>query len=203
MSKTRYPIYPTCSVGLHTPLAGGYTHHPIYPTCSVGRHRPSTPHAVRGPKHITMSYTTSYYHIVIRTYRSEPTINEEHERELYAYIYGIAKNLKCQTYRIGGIADHIHMFVSLPSYLSLASFVQRVKTDSSKWLKANPHFQRFRGWGREYAGFSYSLRDKDMIIGYIKKQKEHHRKKTFAEEHRAFLTENGVSIDERYFLRDD
>ena len=150
-----------------------------------------------------MSYTTSYYHIVIRTYRSEPTINEEHERELYAYIYGIAKNLKCQTYRIGGIADHIHMFVSLPSYLSLASFVQRVKTDSSKWLKANPHFQRFRGWGREYAGFSYSLRDKDMIVGYIKKQKEHHHKKTFAEEHRAFLTENGVSIDERYFLRDD
>ena len=203
MSKTRHPIYPTCSVGLHTPLAWGYTHHPIYPTCSVGRHRPSTPHAVRGPKHITMSYTTSYYHIVIRTYRSEPTINEEHERELYAYIYGIAKNLKCQTYRIGGIADHIHMFVSLPSYLSLASFVQRVKTDSSKWLKANPHFPDFRGWGREYAGFSYSLRDKDMIVGYIKKQKEHHRKKTFAEEHRAFLTENGVSIDERYFLRDD
>ena len=157
-----------------------------------------------GPtKHITMSYTTSYYHIVIRTYRSEPTINEEHERELYAYIYGIAKHLKCQTYRIGGIADHIHMFVSLPSYLSLASFVQRVKTDSSKWLKANPHFPRFCGWGREYAGFSYSLRDKDMIVGYIKKQKEHHRKKTFAEEHRAFLTENGVSIDERYFLRDD
>ena len=154
-------------------------------------------------KHITMSYTTSYYHIVIRTYRSEPTINEEHERELYAYIYGIAKNLKCQTYRIGGIADHIHMFVSLPSYLSLASFAQRVKTDSSKWLKANPHFPRFCGWGREYAGFSYSLRDKDMIVGYIKKQKEHHRKKTFAEEHRAFLTENGVSIDERYFLRDD
>ena len=103
-----------------------------------------------------MSYTTSYYHIVIRTYRSEPTINEEHERELYAYIHGIAKNLKCQTYRIGGISDHLHMFVSLPSYLSLASFVQRVN-----------------------------------------------RKKTFAEEHRAFLTENGVSIDERYFLRDD
>ncbi len=170
----------------------GDTHHPICPTCSVGP-----------TKHITMSYTTSYYHIVIRTYRSEPTINEEYERELYAYIYGIAKNLKCQTYRIGGIADHIHMFVSLPSYLSLASFVQRVKTDSSKWLKANPHFPRFRGWGREYAGFSYSLRDKDMIVGYIMKQKEHHRKKTFAEEHRGFLTENGVSIDERYFLRDE
>ena len=150
-----------------------------------------------------MSYTTSYYHIVIRTYRSEPTINEEHERNLYAYIYGIAKNLNCQTYRIGGMPDHLHIFVSLPSSLSLATFVQRVKTESSKWLKANPLFPRFRGWGREYAGFSYSLLDKDKIVGYIIRQKEHHRKATFVEEYRCFLQENGIAIDERYFLRDE
>ena len=150
-----------------------------------------------------MSYTTSYYHIVIRTYRSESTIPKEHEKELYAYIYGIAKNLRCQTYRIGGMSDHIHIFVSLPSSLSLASFMQRIKTDSSKWLKANPHFPNFRGWGREYAGFSYSLRDKDKIVDYIKNQKEHHQKNTFVEEYRSFLQENGVVIDERYFLRDD
>jgi REP element-mobilizing transposase RayT len=152
---------------------------------------------------IIMSYTTSYYHIVIRTYRSELTINEEHERELYAYIYGIAKNLNCQTYRIGGMPDHLHIFVSLPSYLSLASFVQRVKTDSSKWLKANPNFPHFQGWGREYAGFSYSLRDKDMIVNYIMKQKEHHHKTTFPKEYRTFLQKNGTVIDERYFLRDE
>jgi len=150
-----------------------------------------------------MSYTTSYYHIVIRTYRSEPTIPEDYERELYAYLYGIAKNLSCQTYRIGGMPDHIHMFVSLPSSLSLSSFMQRMKTGSSKWLKANPHFPRFEGWGREYAGFSYSLLDKDKIVGYIMKQKEHHRRVAFAEEYRAFLVENGISIDERYFLRDE
>ena len=81
--------------------------------------------------------------------------------------------------------------------------VQRVKTSTSIWLKANAHFPDFRGWGREYAGFSYSLRDKNMIIGYIMKQKEHHRKKTFVEEYRAFLKENGATIDERYFLRDE
>ncbi len=149
-----------------------------------------------------MSYTTSYYHIVFRTYRSEPTIYIEHEKELYAYIYGIAKNLHCQTYRIGGMPDHIHMFVSIPASISLASFVQRIKTDSSKWLKTNPSFPKFRGWGREYAGFSYSIRDKEMIVGYIMKQKEHHRKITFAEEYRRFLKDNNITIDERYFLSD-
>jgi len=150
-----------------------------------------------------MSYTTSYYHIVFRTYRSEPTIPFEHERELYAYIYGIAKNLRCQTYRIGGMPDHIHIFVSLPSDLSLATFVQRVKSNSSKWLKENPNFPDFRGWGREYAGFSYSYRDKDKIVGYIMRQKEHHGATTFTDEYRDFIKDNGEAIDERYFLKDE
>lgn len=153
-------------------------------------------------RYMIMSYTTTYYHIVFRTYKSEQTIPIKHEKELYAYFLGIVKNIRGQVYRIGGMPDHVHLFVSLPPSLSLASFVQRVKTDSSKWMKANPHFPLFQGWGREYAGFSYSLRDKDKIIGYIMRQKEHHRVTTFAEEYRAFLMENGIAIDERYFLND-
>lgn len=150
-----------------------------------------------------MSYTTSFYHIVLRTYRSKPTIIEEHERELYAYIYGIAKNLNCQTYRIGGMPDHIHIFVSLPSTMPLATFVQRVKTASSKWLKANPHFPDFRGWGHEYAGFSYSCRDKNMIVNYIRRQKEHHRKTNFVDEYRKFLEDNIRYFDGKYIFPDD
>ena len=56
-----------------------------------------------------MSHTTTFYHIVFRTYYSEMSIPEEHERELYAYIFGIARKLNCQTYRIGGMPDHVHL----------------------------------------------------------------------------------------------
>ena len=45
----------------------------------------------------------------MRTNRQKGT---ELRRELYAYIYGIAKNLNCQTYRIGGMPDYLHIFVS-------------------------------------------------------------------------------------------
>ena len=87
--------------------------------------------------------------------------------------------------------------------MTIASFVQRVKTDSSKWLKANPNFPYFQGWAREYAGLSKSACEKDTIIRYIMQQKEHHKRITFADEYRAFLVENGITIDERYFLKDD
>ena len=150
-----------------------------------------------------MSYISSHYHIVFRTYRSELSIPEEHERDLYAYIYGVARNLQCQIHRIGGMPDHIHIFASLPATLSLSSFVQQIKANSSRWLKSNSHFPSFRGWGHEYAGISYNLRDRDMIVGYIMRQKEHHHRVSFAEEYRAFLVENGISIDEPYFLHDD
>ena len=119
-----------------------------------------------------------------------------------ARLYRISTTIHCQTYRIGGMPDHIHIFVSLPSTLSLASFVQRVKTYSSKWLKTNRNFPDFRGWGHEYAGFSYCFRDKDMVVGYIMRQKEHHKTVSFAEEYRAFVEENGITVDERYFLQD-
>ena len=152
---------------------------------------------------IKMSYTRLFYHIVFRTKYRIPCIDEMHEEELYRYIWGIINNKDGVLYRIGGMPDHVHLFVSLPPTLSIASFVQRVKTDSSKWLKANPNFPYFQGWAREYAGISKSSNEKDTVVSYIMRQKEHHKRVTFAEEYRAFLEENGITIDERYFLRDD
>ena len=149
-----------------------------------------------------MSYTSNMYHIVVRTHRSERTLSEEHERDLYAYVMGLVDNMGGKLYRIGGMPDHVHMFLSLPANLSMSDFVQRMKTATSKWLKSNPDFPYWDGWSKEYAGFSYSVREKDTVVNYIRNQKEHHRRMTFAEEYRAFLEENGLSVDERYFLKD-
>lgn len=149
-----------------------------------------------------MSYTKLYYHIVFRTYRSGLTINIEHERELYAYMMDCINNMGAKLFRVGGMPDHIHLFVSLPATLTVAEFVQKLKASSSKWLKANPNFPMFDGWGREYAAFSYCERDKDMIVNYIKNQKKHHANVSFPDEYRNFLTDNGVVINEEYFLKD-
>ena len=149
-----------------------------------------------------MSFTQTSYHIILRTHRSIPSIEEDHERDLYSYILGFINNIGGRLYRIGGMPDHIHLFVSLPANLAMSKFVQELKISTSKWLKANPHFPRFEGWSKEYAGFSYNLRDKDKIVGYIAKQKEHHSRRTFAEEYREFLEGNGVTIREEYFLKD-
>ena len=149
-----------------------------------------------------MSYTQTSYHIILRTHCSIPAIVEDHERELYSYMLGFINNKGARLYRIGGMPDHVHLFVSLPATMAMSKFVQELKVSTSKWLKENIHFPLFDGWTKEYAGFSYNLRDKDKIVRYIAKQKEHHRHVTFAEEYRQFLIENGVEIKEEYFLKD-
>lgn len=149
-----------------------------------------------------MSYVKLIYHIVLRTYRSVPSIVEDHEKELYAYMMGFVKNKNAKLIRIGGMPDHIHLLVSLPSTITLASFVQELKISANKWMKNSGNFPLFQGWSKEYAAFSYADKDRDMIANYIKNQKEHHKKRTFADEYRTFLKENGIAFKEEYFLKD-
>ena len=150
----------------------------------------------------TMSYTHLVYHIVWRTYRSLPAINEEHERQLYAYIYGYVTKHKATLIRLGGMPDHIHMLISIPPDVAVSEFMKGLKFATSTWLKQNPDFPLFSGWGEGYAAFTYSKDQIPVVKQYIMNQKEHHKVTTFAEEYRKFIIDNGGTIDERFFLKD-
>jgi len=149
-----------------------------------------------------MSYTRLLYHIVFRTKNGKNTIPEHHEKELYAYIMGIINNKKSKLYRIGGMPNHIHLLVDIHPTIAVSDFMKELKEYSSKWLATNPNFQNFKGWAVSFAAFTYNLKDKQTIINYIMNQKEHHKNVSFEDEYRQFLIENGIDIDERYFLKE-
>jgi REP element-mobilizing transposase RayT len=149
-----------------------------------------------------MSYTKTLYHIVLRPYRSESVIDEKYERELYGYIWGFCKSKKATLIRVGGMPDHVHLLVALPATIALAKFVQELKVSTSKWLKSNIHFPKFVCWSKEYAGFTCSYWDRTTIANYIRRQKMHHQHVTFRDEHREFLAQNGVVVDDRFFMTD-
>jgi REP element-mobilizing transposase RayT len=149
-----------------------------------------------------MSYTRLLYHIVFRTKYGNDTIPESHEKELYAYIMGIIENKKSKLYRIGGTENHIHLLIDMHPTFALSDFMKELKEYSSKWLAKNPNFPDFEGWAVSFAGFTYNSNDKQTIINYIKNQKEHHKTVSFENEYRQILIENGIEIDEKYFLKE-
>ncbi|MDQ6762539.1 MAG: hypothetical protein M3015_07915, partial [Bacteroidota bacterium] len=60
------------------------------------------------------------------------------------------------------------------------------------WMKQSGKFPEFEGWQDKYGAFTYSIREKDMIINYIKNQKEHHKTENFYDEFKRLLIENGI-----------
>ena len=150
-----------------------------------------------------MSYIQSLHHIIIRTKYSKNVLPIEHSDDLYRYIWGYLKNKKSFLYRINGMPDHIHILVGIHSTIALADFVKELKTSTNAWLKGNKDkFHNFDSWGKKYAAFTIRYQDKDTVIEYIKNQREHHKKESFEDEYRRLIAENGIDIDEQYFLID-
>jgi len=148
------------------------------------------------------AYRQILYHIVFRTKGSEKTIRQNHRDELYKYIWGIIKSKKCHLFRINGMEDHIHIFSDLHPSVALADYVREIKSSSSKWMKSSGLFPEFKGWGIKYCALTYSFRDRDMIINYIKNQQEHHKKESFQDEIIRFFKEQGINLDEKWFWID-
>lgn len=146
------------------------------------------------------TYRQIYYQIVFGTKNRKPTITQTHDEELYKYISGIIKSKNCKLYRINGIEDHIHIMSDLHPSICLADYVKEIKVASSIWMKEHSKFPAFEGWQDGYGAFTYSVRERDMIINYIKNQKEHHRSENFYDEYKRLLIENGIEFDEKYLL---
>ncbi|WP_461125881.1 IS200/IS605 family transposase [Spirosoma aerophilum] len=147
-----------------------------------------------------MSYRQILYHIVFGTKYRHPTITDAHCEELYRYIWGVIKNKKGTLLRINGVEDHIHILSDLHPSIALADFVKDIKVASSLWMKASGLFPDFEGWAEGYGAFTYSIKERDRVINYIKKQKEHHKQVTFTDEYKVLLDENGVSYDEKHLF---
>jgi REP element-mobilizing transposase RayT len=99
---------------------------------------------------------------------------------------------------IGGVADHVHLLLSLPPSMPIAKALQLLKGGSSKWVHDTFPDQRLFGWQSKYGSFSVSVSQLARIIAYIKGQPEHHRKATFKEEFVALLQKHRIAHEERY-----
>ncbi|MDR1652614.1 MAG: IS200/IS605 family transposase [Prevotellaceae bacterium] len=144
------------------------------------------------------SYRQILYHIVFCTYRRENTLPEQHHKALYSYIWGIIKNRNCVLYQINGTENHIHILSDLHPSIALADYVKEIKTASNKWMHESGNFPNFRCWAEGYCALTYAYRDKNLILNYIKKQKEHHKKDNFENEYLSLLKKNGVEYDIKY-----
>ena len=137
-------------------------------------------------------------HIVFSTKDRTPVLDATVRTALHAYLATVARNVDCEGFRVGGVADHVHLAVRLSRTLTMAKLIEELKTSSSKWLKIQSPALASFAWQRGYGAFSVGPSDLNALLHYIDTQEEHHRARTFQDEYRAFLTKYGIEYDERY-----
>lgn len=144
------------------------------------------------------SYTHILIHYIFSTKNREKIITTELQERLWSYMGGIARENNMKALAIGGIEDHVHLLISLPPTSSVSKAIQLIKGGSSKWVHDTfPNLKYFK-WQEGYGAFSVSISHIADTVAYIKRQKDHHRKKTFQEEYIAFLKKHEIDYDERY-----
>ena len=92
------------------------------------------------------------------------------------------------------------MLVGFGTTLSIADFIEEVKSISSKFINEKGWIQGKFEWQRGYGVFSFSRSQIDSVIQYIQKQQEHHKRKSFKDEYLSFLKKFEVEFDERYLF---
>jgi hypothetical protein len=66
------------------------------------------------------------------------------------------------------------------------------------YIKEKKLFEKFTNWQEGYGAFTYTIKEKDRLIEYVKNQEQHHQKKSFKEEYIALLIEHGIEFEDKY-----
>ena len=143
------------------------------------------------------SFHSILIHCVWSTKDREPVLTPQIRERLWPYLGGIARENGIKSIAIGGVADHVHALVSLPSTLSTAKALQLLKANSSKWIHGTFPTLRAFAWQEGYGAFSISVSGVEQTVEYIRNQEGHHQTRSFRDEFVAMLEKHGLEFDER------
>ncbi|MBO4655469.1 MAG: transposase [Bacteroidales bacterium] len=148
------------------------------------------------------SLCKAYMHIVFRVKYKSPRLDWVHLDRIHSYIGQVINTTGCQSIRVGGVCDHVHVLCLLSREVSIAHLVEEIKRHSSRWIKTlSPKYRNF-AWQGGYGVFSVSQSVVARTLRYVTNQREHHQRKTFQEEYMRFLKLYQVEYDEKYVFRD-
>jgi putative transposase len=144
------------------------------------------------------TFTSLHYHVVFSTKHRERWIAPDIEERVWSYIAGVAGQHGMEALIVGGLDDHLHVVIGIPSTIPVSRAVQLLKGASSRWIRQTfPQLEAF-GWQEGYGAFTVSKSALLATISYVERQRERHLRQTYQEEFRALLDRYEIAYDERY-----
>src|SRR5436305_1982857 len=113
------------------------------------------------------TYSQLLLHVVFATKRRMPWIGAEVAARLYPYLGGIVRAERGVLYAIGGIEDHVHMYLRWRMDGAISDLMRTVKARSSVWVHQNFSILEEFAWQEGYSAFSVSKSPEEEVKIYI------------------------------------
>ncbi len=115
-----------------------------------------------------------YLHFVWATHGREHIIEGELKRPAYRCIASVARSIGCTLLALGGVADHVHLLVRVPSTIAICDIARRVKSNSSRLIRDNVSGHGGFAWQGGYGVFSLGREQVGAVKAYVNGQAKHH-----------------------------
>jgi REP-associated tyrosine transposase len=137
-------------------------------------------------------------HFIWSTKGRRSFIDSEWRHRLQAFMGSVARFKNAKLIEANSQPDHVHLYTSMPSTISIAEMVNAFKANSTRWVHQTFQNRRCFSWQEGYAAFSVSRASRDAVIEYIRNQDEHHRRVDFRDELLGLLESHNIEYDPRY-----
>jgi len=142
------------------------------------------------------SYNKIWLHAIYATKERKPLINLDIEQAIYNHIREQLIEIGCPVRIINGMPEHIHLLFLLNPQKPVSDVLKQVKGNTSHWINEQNLIAEKFAWQSGYAAYSVSESQLEKVCNYFLNQKQHHKKKTFAQEYEEFIKLHGFSPEE-------
>ncbi|MDA0833741.1 MAG: transposase [Planctomycetota bacterium] len=145
------------------------------------------------------SFARVWLHITFSTKDRRPYLQDDDFREeMFKMMAHHVQETGCVVVRVGGWIDHVHVVCGLLRTIDIATLVELIKVETSKWAKKDVMGIPMFAWQSGYAAFSVSQSLLPRVEAYVKNQASHHAQRSFQDEFRELCRKHGIDVDERY-----
>jgi putative transposase len=123
-----------------------------------------------------MPYSRLFYHFVWATYDRLPLITAANQDAIYRAISQKVVDLQGLVHALNGMPDHVHLVVTVPPRVALATLIGQVKGSSSHLAGrlSDTDGARPFAWQQEYGVLSISEVHLPIVVRYVLQQQQHH-----------------------------
>ncbi len=134
-----------------------------------------------------------WVHCIISTQNKLPLILPDNEGEIYSILRECFKNQQCKVETINGMAEHLHILLSLESLSKTFELIMEEVLQESKLLIDKEIYKAGSfSWEPIFAIFSVSQSQVSKVKEYIDNQKIIHKQKSFQKEWNELLKVHGI-----------